>query len=316
MAISPPLQAEQAQPAEVSHFPWETSPEVLAKAQAYIAAGQARSFLGKVDEFLEAVLRPQLLRSLRAKTKQKANLAEFHVCPDLIGITYRPEPPGFLSTLFANVLPPQWVVVLLTWFSNLIALGAGCFVICVVVVIMMLVLGPVLAILAIVLLIVSAAVANRLYEAWSRSNLDRIAQRIQSDPTSSYAIKQMYKRAGWMRWRTGIGHGQSGAVMTERFWQRGEVVQLVRVDLQSRLSPRNFLFIVMDRPLPPTAGAQGIGIVLVWDRIFRPTRRVYVIDLEGGSTAADAAGSAAAHALGVRLQHAQFGLLALTINDP
>ncbi len=310
-----PLPAQDFDAADRPPYPWETPPEIIARAEAYEAAGQIQTILCKVDEFLEGLIRPEVFRSIKAKAKQGVNLAELHVYPDLVGIVERPPALGCLASVIAFLFPfllpllPLLVGLTLLRWAMLLALGvaflAGLAVI----------LTPFGAVLAIVLLVAAAMIGNRLYESWARRNLDRIARRIRENPKSSYAVKQMFKRAGWVRWRTGIGRGQSGAEMTARFWQPGDVEQLIRVDVKSRLQLRSLLLIVMDNPHPHSLGWRGIGAILVFFRLFQPHRRIYVVDVEGGSGVADSAAHAVSQALGLPVQQGQFGWFSLTVLD-
>jgi len=310
-----PLSAEGEGPQDRPSYPWETPPEIIARAEAYEAAGRIQRVPCKVDEFLEGLIRPEVFRSIKAKAKQSVNLAELHVYPDLVGIVERPPALGCLTLVVAFLFPfllPLLPLILglslIRWAVMLVLLAAF-------VAGLAVLLTPLGAILAIALLVAAAMIGNRLYESWARRNLDRIARRIRENPKSSYAVKQMYKRAGWVRWRTGIGRGQSGAEMTARFWQRGDVEQLIRVDVKSRFLLRNLLLIVMDNPHPHSLGWRGIGAILVFFRLFRPHRRIYVVDVEGGSGVADSAAHVASQALGLTVQRGQFSWFSLTVLD-
>jgi len=302
-----------AEESEVELLPWETPPEVLTKAEAYRESGQVKSTTCKVEEFLEGVLRGQVVASIKEKSKQEANLAEFHVYPDLVGVVHRPESPGCLMTLLDSFLPLQVAVLIVGLMSNLFGLAVLLVIALVILGVMMHFLGYVGTAVAVILLIGLGVGANYLVEYLSQKNLERIVARVRSDPKSPYAIKQMFKRAGWVRWRTGIGRGQSGAVMAERYWQKGDVVQLVRVDARGKLLKRNLILLVMDAPIPDDPGATRIAGVLVFRRLFCPTRRVYIVDVEGGPQAADAAADAASQVLGLPVRIGKFGLFALTL---
>lgn len=296
-----------------SHLPWETPPEVLAKAEAYRESGQVRSFTCKVEEFLEGVLRQQVLASLKEKSKQAANLAEFHVYPDLVGVVHRPEAPGCLMTLLGSFLPLQIVVLIVDLMSNLFGLVVLLVIALVILVAMVSFLGCVGAAVAVILLVGLGIGVNYFVEYLARKNLERIVARVRADPKSPYAVKQMFKRAGWVRWRTGIGRGESGAVMAERYWRKGDVAQLVRVDARGKLLKRNLVLLVMDEPIPDDPGAERIAGVTIFRRLFRPARRVYILDVEGGPQAADAAANAAAQVLGRPVRIGKFGLFALSL---
>jgi hypothetical protein len=284
---------------------------VIARAEGYLASGLAETVTCKVDEFLEGLIRPEVFRFIKAKAKQRANLAELHVFPDLVGISERPERLGCVFAIVAFLLPFLLPLIagltLLRWV--IIAICAAAFFI-----VPMVCFGPLIGTLVVGLLVAVCVIWNRLYEAWISKHLDSIARRIRKNPKSSYAVKQMYKRAGWVRWRTGVGRGQTGAEMTARFWQPGDVEQLVRVDAKSRFILHSLLLIVMDNPLPHSLGWRGIGVILMFYRLFRPRRRIYVVDIEGGSGVADAAAQAASRALGLPVQRGRFGFFSLTVS--
>jgi hypothetical protein len=211
------------------------------------------------------------------------------------------------------VLPLQLVALLLDLTSNVVAMIIGGIVLLVVLGVVYSALGSVGGTIALVLLGAAAIGAKMLYEQWALKNLDRIVKRIKNDPKSPYAVKQMYKRAGWVRWRTGVGRGQTGAVMAERYWQRGDVEQLVRVDARRGITTRSLLLVVMDDPIPRDPGFSRIALVLVLRRLICPRRRIYVLDFEGGSGVADRAAQAASGVLGVPVKQGKFGMLSLSI---
>lgn len=319
----PPLPKPQSQPhpkpqpqPEASAdelFPWETPPELLSRAEAYRESDQVQSYTCKVEEFLEGLLRWQVFVSIKEKSKQMANLAELHIYPDLLGVVQRPEEPGCLVTLLGSFLPLQVIVLIATLVSSLFGLAVllvfGLIVLC-----MMLMFFGFLGTVAVLILLVGSGVGINYGVAYlSQKNQEHIARRVRADPKSPYALKQMFKRAGWERWRTGVGRGQTGAVMAERYWQKGDVVQLVRVEARRRLTGRSLLLLVMDEPIPDDPGSSRIGCVLVYRRFFSPSRRIYIVDFEAGSQAADTAAAAVSQVLGLPVRIGEFGRVALSL---
>jgi hypothetical protein len=288
---------------------------VLAKAEAWRELGQVRSFACKVEEFLDGVLRGQVFASIKEKSKLNANLAELHVYPNMVGVVQRPEEPGLLTTLLVSILPLRVALIMVAMTTSLFRLAVSLVGCLVVFGVMMTFLGVAGAMIALVLIAGASIGVKYLLEYLSQQRLQRIAARVRAEPTSPYAVKQMFKRAGWERWRTGIGRGQSGAVMAERYWQEGDVVQLVRVDTRSKLLKRNLLLVVMDAPIPDDPGAARVAGVTVFRRLFCPARRIYVIDVEGGCQAADTAAQEASRVLDVPVRKGKFGLFALTLTN-
>ena len=296
-------------------LPWETPPELLSKAEAYRESGQVQSYTCKVEEFLEGLLRWQVFVSIKEKSKQLANLAELHIYPDLVGVVQRPEKPGCLVSLLSSFLPLQVIVLIASLVCN-VTRAAMLMIIIVVVLGMMIMFFGFLGTVAVLILLVGLGAGINYGVAYlSQKNQEHIARRIRADPKSPYALKQMFKRAGWDRWRTGIGRGQTGAVMAERYWQKGDIVQLVRVDARRRLFNRSLLLLVMDEPIPDDPGSSRIGCVLVYRRFVSPSRRIYIVDFEAGSQAADTAAAAASQVLGVPVRIGEFGRVALSLTN-
>jgi hypothetical protein len=301
-------------------YPWETAQSVLIQAEAYRQAGRFKAYPCKVEEFLEGLLRWQVFKSIKQWAKQKTNLAELHVYPSLVGVVERPpEPPGEASRLLSDFLmlflPIGVVFWIIDLISNLFWLGIALAVTAVGVFFLVAEMGILTMVVTAVTIVTAGTVLKRLYLWLSLKHTDRVAERIHEDPKSPYAVKQMYKRAGWIRWRSGIGRGQSGRAMSERYWREGDVVQLVRVDARRRLFKRSLLLMVMDRPIPDSPGLNRIGLCLVLKRAFRPQRRIYVVDFEDGAQAADAAAQEVSRVLDVPVRQGCFGLLALSLSN-
>ncbi|MFW6161843.1 MAG: hypothetical protein ACODAJ_03685, partial [Planctomycetota bacterium] len=98
-----------------------------------------------------------------------------------------------------------------------------------------------------------------------------------------------------------------------RYWQRGDVVQVVRVETRRRLLTRSVILLVQDDPLPAKSGCLGMGAFMVLARLVRGERRIYVVSVDGGEEEADAIAGAVADVLGVTVDRAEFRFNNLTM---
>jgi hypothetical protein len=119
-----------------------------------------------------------------------------------------------------------------------------------------------------------------------KMRLDQIARRIRENPNSSYAIKKLFKYC----------------LLQPRFWQRGEVAQLVRVNVKRFLcGSRALLLIVQHEPIPRRPGCLEALLPM-----FIARRRVYYVWTDQGEAAADEAAQAAAQVLGIEVVRGQY----------
>jgi len=204
---------------------------------------------------------------LKSETFKGLVKAELRVYPDLVGITERP--PGCLANLVMRLPGP--IQTLIYW-----TLGGG-------------LLGLLFAPL-VILIGLTALPFLLVWDFLMGLRLRQVARKILADPHSSYAIRKLYQY-------TALG---------PRYWAKGDIVQLVRLDTHRMLLKRSLLLFVQDAPLPDRRGCLQTGALLLISRMFQGTRRLYVVDVEGGPDAADAAATAAAQVLAVPVVRARF----------
>lgn len=279
-------------------YPWEIPPDRLELAEAYDASGQFRAAACRARELLSGLLKPE--------ATEEAVEAEFRVYPDMVGVLPRPEKPGCLDKLqdLPGPLGPAFSA-LATAFLAVLALpfmGLGCLAALpgVLLGVLLAIFGAILAPLAMLLvklLMAVAQLAERFpWIMWLAEFLGgrsrRIAERIRRDPLSPWAIKRLYRMTA----------------LIPRFWRRGEVVQIVRLDARRRLRLLGLILLVQDRPLPANPGCTGAVLGLIVERLFFPQRRVYMLRLEGGPEQADEFAALAAEVLGVPVSRGHLAL--------
>ena len=87
-----------------------------------------------------------------------------------------------------------------------------------------------------------------------------------------------------------------------RVWERGDIVQVIRVDLRRFIcGKRSLVLLVQDDPLP-----RGLGCANLLAMGILPKRRIDVLTIDKGSAEADAAADAAAEVLGLPVLQAIF----------
>lgn len=132
------------------------------------------------------------------------------------------------------------------------------------------------------------------YRFYLRGKAGSIAQRILQDPKSSYAIKKLFKLSA----------------LSPRFWHKaapvGEVVQIIRADTRHGLSEESLLVLVQDTTLENRSGCLTTGDAVLFRRLFKGERRIFVLALDGGASAADNAAAAMSRVLGVPVSQAKF----------
>jgi hypothetical protein len=120
--------------------------------------------------------------------------------------------------------------------------------------------------------------------------MNYVARKIRLDPHSSYAIRKLHKYAA----------------LGPRYWERGDIVQVVRLDCRRRLFKRSLILFLQDSPLPETRSLLDTSAFLLLSRLFRGQRRIYVVDVEAGPAQADAAAASAALVLNLPVLRAKF----------
>ena len=268
---------------EMAVYPWEYSPQLKSKVAAYVESGNCATYPGTFDRFLNGLNGQDPFR----KTTYKANLL---VCPDVVAVEGRMGCLGQMVNLLPEALQAIVTTVLAAVFMvpGLIGLiiGGGT----------LLVGGVVLlALLALFWYIMIPLIAlafglGYLVEYLKRLRLAAIARRILADPTSSYAIRRL--------------HAYTDVIPS--IWQRGDVVQLARLDTRRGLFRRSLILVVQDRPLENPVGCFNTGAGVWLGRWLHAERRVSVFVTNGGSEATDVAAGAMSQVLGVGVERAEF----------
>jgi hypothetical protein len=117
-----------------------------------------------------------------------------------------------------------------------------------------------------------------------------IARKISEEPESSYAIRKLYKLAD----------------LVPRIWKRGDVSQIVRLNTRRRVLQRFLILVIQGNPLPIKMGCLNTGAGVFIGRMIRADRRIYVLSVDDGESAADDAAKAMANVLGVEIIRAKF----------
>jgi hypothetical protein len=192
---------------------------------------------------------------------------ELRIYRDIVGVTDRP--PGCLGQLIMRL--PGWLQTCLYW-----TIGGGC---------------VTLIFLPLTLLIMALTspiwVPMIFIDKW---RMNYVARKIRLDPHSSYAIRKLHKYAA----------------LGPRYWERGDIVQVVRLDCRRRLFKRSLILFLQDSPLPETRSLLDTSAFLLLSRLFRGQRRIYVVDVEAGPAQADAAAASAALVLNLPVLRAKF----------
>jgi hypothetical protein len=113
---------------------------------------------------------------------------------------------------------------------------------------------------------------------------DRIAERIRRAPKSPYAIRKLFDLTP----------------LIPRYFRRGEVVQLVRLEARRFLcGSRSILLLVQDAPIPRRPGCTD-NLMAVYGLVrLIAKRRIYFIAFDKGESEADRAAAEASRALGI-----------------
>ncbi len=149
--------------------------------------------------------------------------------------------------------------------------------------------GPLFLLLAIPELILKVVLMpySLLKSFIVRLRLRLIAWRIRRNPRSSYAIKAMYELTG----------------LAPRVWQRGDIVQVLRVNVRRFLcGERRLVMLVADNPLPAGFGCMEMLLPYLVGR-----RRIYMLHIPGDRELADRVAEKLAAVFGVEVTPAGFG---------
>jgi len=253
-------------------FPWEIPPSVLAKAAEYEARGDVVTYPCHCGEELNYVGRNNVFHAANAE-------AELRIYADMVATTGQAAAPWGMGRLLA--LPVMYLGLLLRFLGFALAtMGFTGF----------LVTLPITIFVSVLFLplYVGYVMLRIGYDYWERSRFPRIAQRILSDPQSTYAIRKLRRLAAG----------------SPRAWQRGQVAEVVRVDVKRPFPPetRAAILIAQETPIPRRPN---------WKEAFTflfARRRVYILWANEGEPAADEAARQMARALGVNVVRARLTL--------
>jgi len=192
---------------------------------------------------------------------------ELRVYRDMVGVTERP--PGCLGQLIMRL--PGWLQTCLYW-----TIGGGC-------------VGLIFLPFTLLLMALTSPiwVPMIFIDKW---RMAYVARKIRLDPHSSYAIRKLRKYAA----------------LGPRYWERGDILQVVRLDCRRRLFKRSLILLVQDSPLPEARSLLDMSVFLPVSRIFRGLRRIYVLNVDAGPEQADAAAATAATVLNLPVLRATF----------
>ncbi len=285
-AAKPP--ADESRETAEAVLPWETRLEVLEKAQAYRENQRGIAFLCKCNEFLNGISKKETMRDAVLES-------ELLVCDDLAMIDGRMSwfealVQWLIAKLGVGALFILWPIQLISLFCNpfsLVGLALDLMVFGVLATILMWIVTTywLYSLLAAVI----ASGAFYAYQKWSEQRLATTLVRIKENPLSSFSIRKMF----------------TYTPLIPRVWERGTIVQLVRLNTRYRLRKRSLLLMVQDNPLPKRSfWSTGLGLVI--SRWFWGLRRVYVVSFDNGPDAADEAAAAAARLFQVPIEQATF----------
>lgn len=268
----PPVAAQEAGP-----YPWEIPAEVIQRVQEYDAQEKGTGYPCQCGEFLNYVGRNNVFAV--------SGEADWVVYPDMVGILPRGvrlggKPISGIRRGLALLLGiPMMILGAFMWMvgSALQSGGAmGC-----------LIGFPLSMILTLFLLpfILLYALIRMAFDFWEGSQFPKIAARIRQDPKSTFAVRKMHRLCP----------------LAPRFWQRGDVAELVRVDVTRPfpVETRYAILVAQAEPVPRRPSFTEAFSFLV------ARRRVYVVWFDKGPEDADQAATAAAQVLGVSLHKAK-----------
>ena len=273
--------------------PWETHPELLEKAQRYEENQQGVAFLCKCNEFLNGISKKETMRDAVLES-------ELRVYEDMVVVDGRLGwLPAWINQVTAAIGVGVFLVLVplrvLSMAYNLMGI-IGFLMWLMIMALAPVVLWEVIIHYWLFSLIAVVIMGAGIYAAniWSAKRLGDVLRRIRQDPHSPFAIRKLFKYTP----------------LIPRIWERGDVVQLVRLDTRHRLRKRSLLLLVQDNPFPLRSfWSSGAGVNI--GRWYRGDRRVYVVSFDAGPDAADEAAEATSHLFGVPISQATFsgGLL-------
>jgi hypothetical protein len=255
-------------------FPWQTPAEIIEKVEQYEEHNNVTRFKVKSNEYLNSLLKSEAFGEGFFES-------ELNIYPDIIGIDFRTEKPGCTDDLLIRV--PEPIRNILSIILAPFALGFGCLLN-----LPSVFFGCLLAIPSLILMVIMLPF-QLVIDFVDKKRLEYSLRRIQSDPKSSYAIKKIFKYSD----------------IIPRYWQKGDVVQLIKVETRRKLKKHVLFLLAQDEPIPSKIGCAETGAFLLLGRIFNAKRRVYVIRMDKLEES-DAIGERIASVLGIKINKGKF----------
>ena len=290
---------EQLPAAEV--FPWDSSPELVAKAKACETERRFTAYAIKCNEFLNGLNKRETFEALKNAE------AEMRVYPDFVGVDLRGEESGCLPTLvmkLPEILRPMAQILVIVfrfvWFifwsiiqATNIIVGLICLGVAAVMAVFAVVLSFALWYIAIPVLAVFI-LAVYILSRVPRTGLAEIAARIRRERNTPWAVGKLFRLAPTV----------------PRYWHReaeiGKVTQIIRVETRRHLLQRSLICVVQDNPKPQKEGCVRLVGEDVLSRMFVKRCRIFVLAIEDGSDAADRAARQMSAILGVPVSDGEF----------
>ena len=205
---------------EPATYPWEPRPDLVRRADAYLAAGQATTFACKCNELLNTVNKKD--------SRRGGYRTKLHVCPDLITVSGQLGKLGFLRLLL-QAFGLAWCA-FWQFFSFVMSIFS---------------LNPInigfnlSALATTIAQAVAAFILAPILGWWYRLHAAAIAERIRANPKSADAIRKLFRFTA----------------LAPRYWGAGDIAQIVRVDSRSLLTgTRRLVLLVQDNPMGKKAG--------------------------------------------------------------
>ena len=261
-------------------YPWDPNPELVAKANSYDEQGIGETYNCDVIEGLNYILVGDLNRKNLTKACVK-------IYPDLVATIWRPELPGCLEKFATRLSKPiaSLLAPLFDFFQTFIS-GFGCILHFPAFIMGILLIIPMFILKLLMLPFV-------LFIQWlQRKRLEMIIRLILKNPKSPYAIMMLFKLTD----------------ILPRYWRRGDIVQIVRVNVRRFFITRGVILLVQDNPIPTLGGCSRF---FVWP--FTARRRIYALRVDKLDQA-DVIASKLAKVLGLNVIQGRFAFNRLRLD--
>ena len=273
--VNAPVQITQS-----TALPWDPNPELVAKANNYDERGIGETYNCDVLETLNVIL---------ASDANSKNLAKacVRIYPDLVAAIWRPEPPGCIDKFAAGLSKPVLAVLgpILDLFATFFS-GCGCILHFPTFLLSLLLIIPMFIMRLLMLPFV-------LFIQWlQRKKWEMIIRRILKDPKSPFAIRMLFNLMN----------------ILPRYWRKGDIEQIIRVNVKRFFMLRGVILLVQDHPIPLRMGCSGI---IFW--LFTARRRIYVLRLDKVEQA-DLVASKLANVLGLKVIKGKFSFNRLKLD--